>query len=84
LDSATSTSAQAAEPDVRPAGGRRAAAWLAGLLLLGLSAVAACRAANTDGITPVTQLLAFLPWLLVPGGAALLLALLARWRTGMF
>ncbi|MFK4224664.1 endonuclease/exonuclease/phosphatase family protein [Streptomyces sp. NPDC019890] len=84
MDSAISTSAPAAEPDVRPSGGRRAAAWLAGLLLLALSAVAACRAANTDGITPVTQLLAFLPWLLVPAGAALLLALLARWRTGMF
>ena len=50
MDSATSTSAQAAEPDVRPAGGRRVAAWLAGLLLLGLSAVAACRAANTDAV----------------------------------
>lgn len=84
MDSAIPTSAPATEPDVRPSGGRRAAAWPAGLLLLALSAVAGCRAANIDGITPVTQLLAFLPWLLVPAGAALLLALLARWRIGMF
>ncbi|MGY0017458.1 endonuclease/exonuclease/phosphatase family protein [Streptomyces sp. YJ-C3] len=68
-------------------GGRRrvnrAGAWAAGLLLAGVSAVAGCRAADSDGITPVTQLLAFLPWLIAPTVAALLLALLARWRTGM-
>ncbi|MFJ8073624.1 endonuclease/exonuclease/phosphatase family protein [Streptomyces sp. NPDC096176] len=71
-----------AEPG--PAGGRRAGrratGWFAGLLLLGPTVVAACRTANTDGVTPVPQLLAFLPWLLLPAGAALLLALLARRR----
>ncbi|MFF3455438.1 endonuclease/exonuclease/phosphatase family protein [Streptomyces sp. NPDC002730] len=85
MDSAISTAAPAAEPDApfRPSGARRAAAWLAALLLIVPSAVAGCRVADTDGITPVPQLLAFLPWLLLPAGAALLLALLARWRTGM-
>jgi endonuclease/exonuclease/phosphatase (EEP) superfamily protein YafD len=43
----------------------------------------ACRAADIDALTPVPQLLAFLPWLLVPTALALLLALLARWRPGM-
>ncbi|MER5469390.1 endonuclease/exonuclease/phosphatase family protein [Streptomyces sp. NPDC002935] len=57
--------------------------WVAGLLLAGVSVVVGCRAIDTDGITPVPQLLAFLPWLLVPTGLALLLALLARWRTGL-
>jgi endonuclease/exonuclease/phosphatase (EEP) superfamily protein YafD len=52
--------------------------WLAGLLLVVPAAVAACRAADTDGVTPVPQLLAFLPWLLVPAGVALLLTLLTR------
>ncbi|MER6695438.1 endonuclease/exonuclease/phosphatase family protein [Streptomyces minutiscleroticus] len=53
------------------------------MLLLGVSTVAGCRAADRDGVTPVPQLLAFLPWLLVPAGAGLLLAALARWRTGL-
>nr|WP_229378364.1 endonuclease/exonuclease/phosphatase family protein [Streptomyces sp. VRA16 Mangrove soil] len=61
----------------------RAGAWAAGLLLAGVSTVVGCRAADTDAITPVPQLLAFLPWLIAPTVAALLLALLARWRTGM-
>ncbi|WP_309484219.1 endonuclease/exonuclease/phosphatase family protein [Streptomyces himalayensis] len=64
-------------------GGRRLGAWLAGLLLLGVSVVVGCRIADTDGISPVPQLLAFLPWLLAPTGAALLFAALARWRTGL-
>ncbi len=76
-------SAAAPEAPFRPSGTRRAAAWLCGLLLLVPSVVAACRAADTDGVTPVPQLLAFLPWLLLPAGAALLLAVLGRWRTGM-
>ncbi|GAA3794338.1 endonuclease/exonuclease/phosphatase family protein [Streptomyces coacervatus] len=45
--------------------------------------VVGCRVADSDGITPVPQVLAFLPWLLAPTGLALLLALLARWRVGM-
>ncbi|WP_420802589.1 endonuclease/exonuclease/phosphatase family protein [Streptomyces cavernae] len=64
-------------------GGRVYWAWIAGLLLLGVGAVVGCRLADTDGITPVPQLLAFLPWLLAPTGLALLLAFLARWRIGM-
>ncbi|MFG2354932.1 endonuclease/exonuclease/phosphatase family protein [Streptomyces sp. NPDC048521] len=64
-------------------GGRRLGAWCAGLPLAAVSAVVGCRVADTDGITPVPQLLAFLPWLLLPTGFALLCALLARWWTGL-
>ncbi|MFE5027573.1 endonuclease/exonuclease/phosphatase family protein [Streptomyces sp. NPDC056656] len=67
--------------DRRP--GRTLATWTAGLLLAGVSAVVGCRIADVDGVTPVPQLLAFLPWLLAPTGAALLLTALARWRIGM-
>ncbi|MFF3612553.1 endonuclease/exonuclease/phosphatase family protein [Streptomyces sp. NPDC002580] len=63
--------------------GRTLALRTAALLLAGVSVVVVCRAADTDGITPVPQLLAFLPWLLAPTGLALLLALFARWRTGL-
>ena len=58
-------------------------AWLAGVLLAAVSVVVGCRAADTDAITPVPQLLAFLPWLLAPAVLALLLSLLSRWRTGV-
>ncbi|MEU3371396.1 endonuclease/exonuclease/phosphatase family protein [Streptomyces sp. NPDC006660] len=70
-------------------GGRRrrplrvVSAWAGALLLAGVSAVVGCRAAGSDGVTPVPQALAFLPWLLVPGGAGLALVALGRWRTGM-
>ncbi|MFF3495846.1 endonuclease/exonuclease/phosphatase family protein [Streptomyces sp. NPDC002795] len=70
----------------RDAGRRRVhrtGAWAAALLLAGVSAVVVFRAADRDGPTPVPQLLAFLPWLIAPTAAALLLALLSRWRTGM-
>ncbi|MBL1083151.1 endonuclease/exonuclease/phosphatase family protein [Streptomyces actinomycinicus] len=63
--------------------GRRLGAWCAGLLLAGVSVVVGCRVADTDGITPVPQLLAFLPWLFAPAGFALLCALLARWWPGL-
>ncbi|CAM5548024.1 Endonuclease/exonuclease/phosphatase family protein OS=Streptomyces alboniger OX=132473 GN=CP975_18240 PE=4 SV=1 [Streptomyces alboniger] len=63
--------------------GRRRGSWTAALLFAGVSVVVGCRAADTDGITPVPQLLAFLPWLLVPAGLGLALALLARWWTGV-
>ncbi|WP_324789978.1 endonuclease/exonuclease/phosphatase family protein [Streptomyces sp. H51] len=63
---------------VRRVGGR-----CAGLLLAGVSVVVGCRAADSDGVTPVPQFLAFLPWLLAPTGGALLLALLARWWAGL-
>ncbi|MFG2553820.1 endonuclease/exonuclease/phosphatase family protein [Streptomyces sp. NPDC048581] len=62
---------------------KTAATWPAALLFLGVSAVVGCRVADTDGITPVTQLLAFLPWLLVPTGVGLLLALFSRWWAGV-
>ncbi|MEU4143349.1 endonuclease/exonuclease/phosphatase family protein [Streptomyces parvulus] len=61
---------------------RRFGAWGAALLFALVSVVVGCRVADTDGVTPVPQLLAFLPWLLVPTGAGLLLSLLARWWTG--
>ncbi|MFD5631304.1 MULTISPECIES: endonuclease/exonuclease/phosphatase family protein [unclassified Streptomyces] len=63
--------------------GRTACVRLAAATLAVVSAVLGCRAGDTDGITPVPQLLAFLPWLLAPTGLALALALLTRWRTGM-
>ncbi|KES04347.1 membrane protein [Streptomyces toyocaensis] len=66
----------------RPGGGRRFGARCAALLFAGVSVVVGCRTADTDGITPVPQLLAFLPWLLVPTAAGLLFTLLARWWTG--
>ncbi|GGX13054.1 membrane protein [Streptomyces malachitofuscus] len=66
----------------RAGGGRRFGAWCAALLFAGVSVVVGCRTADTDGITPVPQLLAFLPWLLVPTAAGLLFTLLARWWTG--
>ncbi|MEV5440126.1 endonuclease/exonuclease/phosphatase family protein [Streptomyces sp. NPDC052682] len=62
--------------------GRRLGRWCAGLLFAAVSAVAGCRAADSDGVTPLPQLLAFLPWLLVPTGAGLLLTLLTRWWAG--
>ncbi|MFI1014650.1 endonuclease/exonuclease/phosphatase family protein [Streptomyces sp. NPDC020965] len=85
MDSAITTATPpAAGPDDPPrAPGRRAGVWLAVPLLLVPTVVVACRAADTDAVTPVTQLLAFLPWLLLPAGAALVLALFARWRFGM-
>ncbi|MFK4147023.1 endonuclease/exonuclease/phosphatase family protein [Streptomyces sp. NPDC004065] len=62
--------------------GRRLGTGCAGLLLAAVSVVVGCRLADSDGITPVPQLLAFLPWLLAPTGLALALALLGRWWVG--
>ncbi|MEU3984758.1 endonuclease/exonuclease/phosphatase family protein [Streptomyces sp. NPDC026672] len=53
------------------------------LLLAVVSVVAGCRVADTDGVTPVPQLLAFLPWLLAPTAVALLCSLYARWWPGL-
>jgi endonuclease/exonuclease/phosphatase (EEP) superfamily protein YafD len=61
---------------------RRLGIWTATLLFAAVSAVVGCRLADTDGITPVPQLLAFLPWLLAPAGLGLALALLTRWWPG--
>ncbi|MFE6399769.1 MULTISPECIES: endonuclease/exonuclease/phosphatase family protein [Streptomyces] len=76
-----------AEPDgpvdVRRPQSHRVAAWTAGLLLAAVSAVLGCRIADTDAVTPVPQVLAFLPWLLVPAAAGLLLSALGRWRVGL-
>ncbi|WP_374118527.1 endonuclease/exonuclease/phosphatase family protein [Streptomyces sp. 8L] len=81
-----------ARPDARAATLRRPPAVRAvratvlsavSLLLLAVSAVVACRAAGTDGVTPVPQLLALLPWLLVPAGIGLVGAAALRWRTGV-
>ncbi|KOU34203.1 endonuclease/exonuclease/phosphatase family protein [Streptomyces sp. WM6378] len=80
----TTVPASTAASEVRRGHPGRVASALAGALLLaGVSVVAGCRAADSDGVTPVPQALAFLPWLLVPGGAGLALAALGRWRTGM-
>ncbi|AZM49461.1 hypothetical protein DMB38_30050 [Streptomyces sp. WAC 06738] len=54
-----------------------------GLPLLPVSAVLGFRVAGGDGVTPLPQLAAFLPWLLVPGGFGLLLMGLARSRAGV-
>ncbi|MFK0117458.1 endonuclease/exonuclease/phosphatase family protein [Streptomyces sp. NPDC090994] len=62
--------------------GRRSALTCAVLLFTGLSVVLGCRTAGTDGITPVPQLLAFLPWLLIPLGVALLIAVFTHWWFG--
>ncbi|MGW1894490.1 endonuclease/exonuclease/phosphatase family protein [Streptomyces sp. NPDC002004] len=57
--------------------------WTAGTVFAGVTLVVGCRAANTDGITPITQVLAFLPWLTAPTIGALLIAAVSRWRTGL-
>ncbi|MES4907026.1 MULTISPECIES: endonuclease/exonuclease/phosphatase family protein [unclassified Streptomyces] len=61
---------------------RQVAAGCAALPLTLVSGVLGCRAADSDGITPVPQLLAFLPWLLVPALLGLVLAAVARWPLG--
>ncbi|MFW6692492.1 endonuclease/exonuclease/phosphatase family protein [Streptomyces sp. MAR4 CNX-425] len=53
------------------------------LPLLLVSAVVGFRVVGADGVTPVPQFAAFLPWLLVPGGAGLLLMAAARSRAGL-
>ncbi|MGW2725260.1 endonuclease/exonuclease/phosphatase family protein [Streptomyces sp. NPDC001492] len=83
MDTAAAEWTAASEDEPVRRAGRRFAAWCAGLLLAAVSVVVGCRAADSDGFTPVPQVLAFLPWLLAPAGLALLLALLGRWRLGM-
>ncbi|GAA2539957.1 MULTISPECIES: endonuclease/exonuclease/phosphatase family protein [Streptomyces] len=82
MDTATAEWTAAEDGTGRRGGRRRPAAWCAALLFAGVSVVVGCRVADTDGITPVPQILAFLPWLLVPTAAGLLFTLLARWWTG--
>ncbi|MEU9980516.1 endonuclease/exonuclease/phosphatase family protein [Streptomyces sp. NPDC050856] len=57
---------------------RRTAARAAGALLAVPTAVAGCRLAGADAVTPVPQLLALLPWSAVPAVPALALATAAR------
>lgn len=63
---------------VRPR--QRTIAWAAGLLVAVPTLVTGCRLLGTDALTPVPQLLSFLPWLTLPAGLALLLAVIARRR----
>ncbi|MEU0840029.1 endonuclease/exonuclease/phosphatase family protein [Streptomyces sp. NPDC005962] len=65
-----------------PRPGSRATTWCALVALGVVSVVLGCRAVGSDGVTPVPQLLAFLPWLLVPVLLALLLSVAARWPLG--
>ncbi|MFF2775081.1 endonuclease/exonuclease/phosphatase family protein [Streptomyces sp. NPDC058052] len=71
-------------PPLRPRRRDRALAWAAGLLLVVPAVVAGCRGLDTDGDTPLPQLLSFLPWLTVPAGLGLLLAAAARRRVLAF
>ncbi|NUP20678.1 MAG: endonuclease/exonuclease/phosphatase family protein [Streptomyces sp.] len=83
MDTATAEWTSAGDTRERRGCGRRLGAGLAGLLLAGVGVAVGFRVADSDGLTPVPQLLAFLPWLLVPTGVALLLSLFARWWTGL-
>ncbi|MFJ2935156.1 endonuclease/exonuclease/phosphatase family protein [Streptomyces sp. NPDC087219] len=69
-------------PPLRPR--HRVMAWAAGLLMVVPALVTGCRALDTDAVTPVPQLLAFLPWLTVPAALALLLAAVTRRRVLTF
>lgn len=67
----------------RPGAAPRRACALAGWLpLLLVSVVVAFRVGGRDGVTPLPQLAAFLPWLLVPAAVGLLLMAAARNRAG--
>lgn len=57
--------------------------WVTALVLALLTVVVGCRVLGVDGVTPVPQLLAFLPLLLVPTAVALLCCALLRWRAGL-
>nr|WSZ97384.1 endonuclease/exonuclease/phosphatase family protein [Streptomyces sp. NBC_00857] len=72
----------ASGPAARP-GLQRFLIGAAGVCLAAVSVIVGCRALGVDGVTPVPQLLAFLPWLLVPTAAALVLTALLRRRTGV-
>ncbi|MFF8834117.1 endonuclease/exonuclease/phosphatase family protein [Streptomyces sp. NPDC015130] len=77
--------AAAADPESPPLRPRhRLTAWAAGLLLVVPALISACRFLDTDGITPVPQLLSMLPWLAVPAGLGVLLAAVARRRALTF
>ncbi|GGY42821.1 endonuclease/exonuclease/phosphatase family protein [Streptomyces omiyaensis] len=67
-------------PPLRPRRRTRALVWAAGLLLALPAVLAGCRALDTDGVTPLPQLLSFLPWATAPAGLGLLLAAASRRR----
>ncbi|MFD7897628.1 endonuclease/exonuclease/phosphatase family protein [Streptomyces sp. NPDC059743] len=69
-------------PTARPAH-ERLLIWATGLSLAAATALVGCRVIGVDGVTPVPQLLAFLPWSLVPIGVAAVFAVLLRWRGGL-
>ncbi|QIQ03721.1 endonuclease/exonuclease/phosphatase family protein [Streptomyces liangshanensis] len=71
-----------APPTARPAH-QRLLIGAGALFLAAATLLVACRAVGADAVTPVPQLLAFLPWLLAPAAAALLLTALLRWRAGV-
>ncbi|MFB7586442.1 endonuclease/exonuclease/phosphatase family protein [Streptomyces sp. NPDC056169] len=77
-DASAPHSATHSEPPLRPR--HRLTAWAAGLLLVVPALISACRFLDTDGITPVPQLLSLLPWLAVPAGLGAVLAAVARRR----
>ncbi|MFD3532849.1 endonuclease/exonuclease/phosphatase family protein [Streptomyces sp. NPDC058664] len=80
---ATSAAPAASEPPpLRPR--HRLTAWAAGLLLVMPAFLTGCRLLDTDGDTPVPQLLSLLPWFAVPAGLAVLLAAVARRRVLAF
>jgi endonuclease/exonuclease/phosphatase (EEP) superfamily protein YafD len=70
------------QPETPSATGRRKphrlATWTSALLLIGTAPVLASRTLGIDAVTPVPQLLAFLPWLLAPTLLAAGLGALAR------
>ncbi|MGW6744071.1 endonuclease/exonuclease/phosphatase family protein [Streptomyces sp. NPDC055025] len=69
-------------PLARPAP-ERLLIWATGLSLAAATALVGCRAIGVDGVTPVPQLLAFLPWSLLPIGVAAVFTALLRWRGGL-
>ncbi|RII11321.1 hypothetical protein DSC45_28955 [Streptomyces sp. YIM 130001] len=71
-------------PPQEPSSRRRPVTKLASVLVLtGISGILLTRATGSDGFTPLPQLLAFLPWLLVPTAGVLVATALIRWRVGI-
>ncbi|WP_419998733.1 endonuclease/exonuclease/phosphatase family protein [Streptomyces boninensis] len=77
--------AAALRAGLRPPRGkaRLTMAILGSLVLIAVCIPLAVRAAGVDGVTPIPQVLSFMPWFLLPAGFALLLVGLARWPLGV-
>ncbi|NGN63541.1 endonuclease/exonuclease/phosphatase family protein [Streptomyces sp. A7024] len=58
-------------------------AIVASLVLIAVCIPLAVRAADADGVTPIPQVISFMPWFLLPAGFGLLMAALARWPLGV-